>query len=165
MAESPKHLIFVCTGNYYRSRLAEILFRHYSGEESGRWTARSRGLSVTGALHGMAPEAVSFLEAMGVSDTESSRDPCPLLVDELIAAGHVVLMNRMEHEPMIGKDFRAVYLRLLEKKAVTFWNVFDLPRKKPVWGKQEILCQPAASATEHIHFAVRDLVTRIHSFV
>jgi hypothetical protein len=85
----------------------------------------------------------------------------PLLVDELITTQRVVLLNRMEHEPVIEREFRAVYRRLLGKNAVTFWNVFDLPPKKFLWSKPPPPSQPAASATEHIHLAVRDLIRQL----
>jgi protein-tyrosine phosphatase len=151
-------VLFVCTGNYYRSRLAEALFRHYSASAGLGWDPFSRGLTVTGAVHGIAPEAQSFLELLGIPSAVPPRDPLPLLVDELITAGHVVLLNRVEHEPVIGREFRAVYRRLLEKNAVIFWNVFDFPPKKALWGKGLRPSQPVASATEHIHFAVKDLI-------
>jgi protein-tyrosine phosphatase len=149
-------VLFVCTGNYYRSRVAEALFRHYSTSAGLAWEPFSRGLTVTGALRGLAKEARDFLELLGIP--APPRNPLPLLVDELITTGHVVLLNRVEHEPVIEREFRAVYRRLLEKNAVTFWNVFDLAPKKSPWGKELPPSQPAASATEHIHFAVKDLI-------
>jgi protein-tyrosine phosphatase len=153
-----KQLIFVCTGNYYRSRIAEAVFRDASPTGSD-WRAVSRGLIVTGALRGLAPEAREFLESSGI--VPPSRDPAPLLVDELAAADHVVLLNRAEHEPLIAREFSAVYRRLLAKNAVTLWNVFDLPPKKSAWGKEPPPSQPASSATEHIRFAVKELLRQL----
>lgn len=153
-----KHLIFVCTGNYYRSRIAEALFR--DGLPAGSdWEPVSRGLAVTGALRGLAPEARDFLDSLGI--VPPPGDPAPLLVDELAAADHVVLLNRSEHEPMIEREFRAVYRLLLAKNAITLWNVFDLPQKKTTWGKELPPSQPAPSATEHIRFAVKELLRQL----
>ncbi|MEI6032774.1 MAG: hypothetical protein WCS65_00660 [Verrucomicrobiae bacterium] len=152
-------MLFVCTGNYYRSRLAEALFRHGSASDRNGWDAFSRGLAVAGTLRGLAREARDFLEFLGIP--ADLRNPLPLLVDELISADHVVILNRAEHEPVISAEFRAVYRRLLEKNAVTCWNVFDLPARKPAWGKAIPPTQPAASATEHICFAVKDLLRQL----
>jgi protein-tyrosine phosphatase len=41
-----KTLLFLCTGNYYRSRYAEELFNHGAGRAGLAWTAFSRGLAI-----------------------------------------------------------------------------------------------------------------------
>lgn len=40
-----KHLLFLCTGNYYRSRFAEAYFNHRAAVLKLPWRARSRGLA------------------------------------------------------------------------------------------------------------------------
>ena len=40
-----KTVLFLCTGNYYRSRFAEILFNHLAGQSKLAWRADSRGLA------------------------------------------------------------------------------------------------------------------------
>jgi hypothetical protein len=39
-------ILFLCTGNYYRSRFAEILFNWHARQRGLRWTADSRGLAL-----------------------------------------------------------------------------------------------------------------------
>ena len=41
-----KRLLFLCTGNYYRSRFAEILFNSVAGKMGLSWKASSRGLAI-----------------------------------------------------------------------------------------------------------------------
>ena len=41
-----KRVLFLCTGNFYRSRLAEILFNHLANERGLDWQAESSGLHV-----------------------------------------------------------------------------------------------------------------------
>ena len=64
-----KTLLFICTGNYYRSRFAELLFNHLSGEAGLDWNAESCGIAVDlgaenvgpmsgNALHGLARRGV-----------------------------------------------------------------------------------------------------------
>jgi len=151
-----RRVLFLCTGNFYRSRLAEALFNR---EAVPGWSAASRGLAVTGALSGLAPQVAEYLESAGIP--ADLREPRPLLVDELIAAGHVVLLNASEHEPMLLRDFRAVYRNLLAGGVVTKWNVFDLPPRKVAWGQDPPPGQPAVSAIEHVRFAVSDLARRL----
>jgi len=160
LSPSGKRLLFVCSGNFYRSRLAEILFLHYTDPEKRDWEVFSRGLAVGPVMRGVASEVVDFLKPMGL-DTGDYRDPRPLLVDELIGASHVVLLNRAEHEPAIEREFHPVYRKLLGAGAITFWNVFDLPYESTSRGKTTPPSQPAESAVEHIHFAVKDLIARL----
>ena len=39
-------VLFLCTGNYFRSRFAEILFNSLSTQRGLDWTASSRGLAI-----------------------------------------------------------------------------------------------------------------------
>ena len=41
-----KAVLFLCTGNYYRSRFAEILFNSVAGKMSLPWKVSSRGLAL-----------------------------------------------------------------------------------------------------------------------
>jgi len=36
--------LFICTGNYYRSRFAEAVFNHHAAETNLKWQAFSRGV-------------------------------------------------------------------------------------------------------------------------
>ena len=48
-----KRVLFVCSGNFYRSRLAELLFNEAAEKTDVVWRAESRGLLKTGELKGM----------------------------------------------------------------------------------------------------------------
>ncbi len=41
----PPTVLFLCTGNYYRSRFAEALFNAVAGKMGLPWKATSRGLA------------------------------------------------------------------------------------------------------------------------
>ena len=42
----PRTVLFLCTGNYYRSRFAEELFNDSARRAGLDWTATSRGLAL-----------------------------------------------------------------------------------------------------------------------
>ena len=157
--KEPGRLIFVCTGNFFRSRLAEMLFNHYAAPFGLPWRAESRGLMVTGRLHGMASETRAYAEARGLHVTE--RNPLPLLVDELAEAKLVVLMCQSEHEPMMERDFRPIFRSLVSRGTLRSWNVYDLPPPRTAWSLEAAPSQPGVSSTEHIDFAVRTLVSEL----
>jgi len=161
--ESHLHrVVFVCTGNFYRSRLAEEIFRFYAKSSQGDPVAFSRGLMVNGDLKGMHSGALSYLTAMGI-DPAPVRDPMPLMVDELISANHLVLLNKSEHEPLMEREFKAVYRKFVSRNAVTCWNVFDVCAPTRGWKQDLRPGQPLESALEHIHFAVKDLSKTLSS--
>jgi hypothetical protein len=46
-----KKVLFLCTGNYYRSRFAEELFNHHAEHAGLAWIAESRGLALERGVH------------------------------------------------------------------------------------------------------------------
>ena len=44
-------VLFLCTGNYYRSRFAEVLFNSVDGKMGLPWRASSRGLALERGVH------------------------------------------------------------------------------------------------------------------
>ena len=76
----PKLILFLCTGNYYRSRFAEVLFVFVAKKMGLPWIASSRALALERGVNNVGPMAISAvktLEAMGIRDTERcGRLPC-----------------------------------------------------------------------------------------
>jgi len=68
----PKYLpivLFLCTGNSYRKRFAEILFNSVAGKMGLSWQASSGGLALERCVNNVGPmavEAITTLETMGV---------------------------------------------------------------------------------------------------
>jgi protein-tyrosine phosphatase len=52
-----KMVLFLCTGNYYRSRFAEELFNHEAERASLPWIAQSRGLALERGTNNVGPIA------------------------------------------------------------------------------------------------------------
>ena len=76
MEDEYKLIIFICTGNYYRSRLSEELFNYYVQQTDLPWEATSRGLVDSSGLNGISPFAFEFLDRRGLSPhVDPTRNP------------------------------------------------------------------------------------------
>jgi protein-tyrosine phosphatase len=122
---SDKTVLFLCTGNYYRSRFAEVLFNSVAGKMGLPWRASSRGLALERGVNNvgpMAPSALKALEAMGVrAGDDCARAPAPVTAEDLGAAARLVALKQDEHLPLLQERFPAWVGN------VEFWHVDDAP--------------------------------------
>ena len=85
-------VLFLCTGNYYRSRFAEVLFNSVAGKMGLPWRASSRGLALERGVNNVGPmevSAVKALEARGLrAAAEFGRFPIHATVSFISAAYH-----------------------------------------------------------------------------
>jgi protein-tyrosine phosphatase len=120
-----KTVLFLCTGNYYRSRFAEVLFNSVAGKMGLPWRASSRGLALERGVHNVGPMAVVAVKALearglrGIADL--ARLPAQVTVDDLERADWIVALKEAEHLPLLHERFPA----WAEK--VEFWQVDDAP--------------------------------------
>src|SRR3954469_13821416 len=100
-----KNVLFLCTGNYYRSRFAEVLFNSVAGKMGLPWRASSRGLALergVGNVGPMAVAAVAPLKALSVRPADAvPRLPAQVTTDDLDAADRVVALQQAEHLPLL----------------------------------------------------------------
>lgn len=115
-------ILFLCTGNYYRSRFSEYLFNHLA--EGNGYIADSRGLDVNPEsrnVGAIAQEAVQELKELGVNlDTESLREPMQVQEQDLAQADRIIAVDEVAHRPMVTAKFP----QWIEK--VEYWRVKDL---------------------------------------
>jgi predicted translation initiation factor SUI1 len=120
-----KNVLFLCTGNYYRSRFAEILFNSVAGRMRLSWKASSRGLALERGVNNVGPmaaSAIKALEARGIqAASDRARFPVQVTADDLDAADWIVALKQAEHLPLLQERFPA----WVEK--VEFWHVDDAP--------------------------------------
>jgi protein-tyrosine phosphatase len=120
-----KTLLFLCTGNYYRSRFAEILFNSVAGEIMLPWKASSRGLALERGVNNfgpMASSAIKTLDKMGVRATvEFARTPVQVTTEDFENADFIVALKQAEHPPLLQERFAAWVER------VEYWHVDDAP--------------------------------------
>jgi protein-tyrosine phosphatase len=118
-----KNVLFLCTGNYYRSRFAEVLFVARARKRRLPWTASSRGLALERGVDNIGPmarAAVHALAAMGVRDDERcTRFPVQVTLDDLEQADRIVALKYAEHHPLLTSRFPDFAER------VEFWHVDD----------------------------------------
>lgn len=120
-----KSVLFLCTGNYYRSRFAEILFNWVAGKMGLPWISTSRGLALERGSHNVGPMASSALAALknlGVPTSEAmARFPLPVTTEDLERANRIIALKQAEHLPLLQERFPA-----WAEKA-EFWHVDDAP--------------------------------------
>src|SRR5215471_16579428 len=108
---SEKTVLFLCTGNYYRSRFAEALFNSVAGRMSLPWRASSRGLALERGANNVGPmalSAVNALEARGLrAVAESGRFPIQATLADFEAAHWIVALKEAEHLPLLQERFPA----------------------------------------------------------
>ncbi len=162
-----KRVLFICSGNYYRSRLAEILFNHEAEIAGLPWVAESRGMFKADGLKGMSPYALSFLKDMKIElPAETPRNPVGIEVEDLIEANLCIGMCREEHQPMVEQKFMALAKKLHQAQRLRYWTIYDIPQRpgaliRLLGGAHKTPSQPAESSTNHVALAIRDLVREL----
>jgi predicted translation initiation factor SUI1 len=120
-----KSVLFLCTGNYYRSRFAEILFNAVAARMGLSWTASSRGLALERGVNNVGPmemSAIKTLESMGQRAVDDfSRYPVQATTEDFTNADFIVALKQAEHLPLLQERFPS----WIEK--VEFWHVDDEP--------------------------------------
>ena len=136
-------LLFLCTGNYYRSRFAEHLFNELARREGLPWRADSRGLALERGVHNVGPisqAAARALREHGISVDGHERMPRSATDADFANARRIIALDESEHLPLISERFPAWAPR------VEYWLIHDLDRTD------------AACALSQIETAVRRLV-------
>jgi len=139
-------VLFLCTGNYYRSRFAEELFNHLAAEAGLDWQAASRGIALERGIHNVGPisaHALRGLEARGITAQGAERFPAALREEDLARAGRIVALKEDEHRPLLLERFPPWAGR------VEYWHIDDL------------YDTPAGQAVSEMERNVADLIRRL----
>lgn len=122
----PPLALFVCTGNYYRSRFAEHLFAHLVAKQGLPWVSDSVGLGVDWAckvnVGPISKVTVASLAERGITITQP-RMPRSMTREDLHRADRVILLDEPEHRPMMRQQFPDWE----DHPSVTYWKVLDVP--------------------------------------
>jgi protein-tyrosine phosphatase len=118
-----KRVLFLCTGNYYRSRLAEELFNQRARRLGLNWHASSCALAIERGAENIGPIsefAIKALSDLDVIAPHPFRFPMACTVRDFELADLVIAMKEAEHRSLMKTKFNAWAER------VTYWHVHDL---------------------------------------
>ena len=118
-----KRVLFLCSGNYYRSRFAEELFNQRARRLGLNWHASSCALAIERGAENIGPIsefAIKALSDLDVIPAHPFRFPVACTVRDLELADLVIAMKEAEHRSLMKTKFNAWAER------VTYWHVHDL---------------------------------------
>ena len=121
-------VLFLCSGNYYRSRFAEELFNHWAAAQGVAYRADSAGLWPNCQTHNPGPMSaftVHGLQERGVTLPAALRSPRDVTEEDLRAAAITIAVKEVEHRPLVLSRFPAWAER------VEFWHVDDVGDAPP----------------------------------
>lgn len=123
---SKQIVLFLCTGNFYRSRYAEALFNHQADCTGINWQAKSKGFRPHLAKEDLSHWAVERLEEHHVPVSGTSSKPAKLTSFDLAESSLVIALYEAEHAPMIREQFP----RWTDR--ICYWNIPDIDITPPV---------------------------------
>lgn len=124
----PRRVLFLCSGNYYRSRFAEHLFNHLVETEPLAYRAESAGLWPRCYTHNpgpMSPHTIAALAERGIRLPTELRAPRDVLETDIEQSAFTVALKEAEHRPIVVERFPALLHR------VEFWHVDDVGDAPP----------------------------------
>ncbi len=145
-ASERSRVLFLCSGNYYRSRFAEELFNHLAAEAGLAYRADSAGLWPNCQTHNEGPMSVytiSGLKERGVPLPVALRPPRDVTEVDLRGAALTIALKESEHRPFLASRFPSWL------ESVEFWHVDDVGDSPP------------SVALPQIELGVRSLLERL----
>lgn len=125
-----KKLLFLCTGNYYRSRFAEEYFNDFAEKQGLSWRADSMGIQRDFTHNGnVGPISQNTLDKLGTLNIHAScaeRMPKHVYPDDIAAFDRVIAVSIDEHKPML----EALWAEDIIRK-VDYFDVEDLHIEGP----------------------------------
>ena len=115
-----KKVLFICTGNYFRSKFAEIYFNFKKANTD--WIAFSRGFDISNVKNTgpISFYSINKLNELDIVIPEQINMPELLTEQDLLQSEIIIALNELEHRTFIKKQFP-----LWENKIV-FWSIKDL---------------------------------------
>lgn len=131
-----KTVLFLCSGNYYRSRFAEGFFNHLAPTLAPQWRARSAGLRIdhtrTRNIGPLSPFTLQAFLARSIDCPDPLPFPVQVTEADLSRATVIVALKEAEHRAMMRNAFPEWENR------VTYWHVHDLDFAPPTQALQEV---------------------------
>jgi protein-tyrosine phosphatase len=123
--EVTKKVLFICTGNFYRSRFAEAVFNFHADQRKLPWQAYSRGLAIHWADGFLSPFTAAALSERRIAISYTGLGRIQLTEKDLESADLRIALDRAEHLEMVEQQFPNWTQR------IQYWEVPDMPGALP----------------------------------
>ena len=120
-----KKVLFICTGNFYRSRFAEAVFNFHADQRKLPWQAYSRGLAIHWADGVLSPFTEAALSERQIHLSHTGPGRIQLTKKDLESADLRIALDRAEHLDMMEQQFPNWTQR------IEYWEVPDMPAALP----------------------------------
>ena len=119
-------VLFLCSGNFYRSRFAEACFNFHAVRRQLHCRAESRGFRLNAANVGpLSPHTISALRERGMHSADPPRDPLVVTTADFARYSHIVALKEAEHRPMMQMWFPEWV------DHIEYWHVDDIDCAAP----------------------------------
>jgi protein-tyrosine phosphatase len=140
-------VLFLCSGNYYRSRFAEVLFNHRAEAAGLAWRAESRAVDLPASrkyIRGpISPFCLEGLAARGITLDGDIRFPAQVERHDVEGCDLVVAVKEAEHRGPLERLFPDL------AAGIEYWHIDDID------------CAQPADALALLETAVDSLVGRL----
>ena len=123
-----KKLLFLCTGNYYRSRFAEKVFNDLATKNNLNWEADSRGLALERGVNNVgaiSKYAVEALKQRGINVLPEERFPQSAIAEDFQNFDLIVAVDESEHCPLMKERFPEFI------DSIEYWLIHDIDKTSP----------------------------------
>ena len=123
-----KKILFLCTGNYYRSRFAEKIFNKLAADKGLDWEADSAGLALERGVNNvgaMSKYAVEALKERGINITPEERFPKSPTEEDFQNFDLVIAVDESEHRPLMQERFANW------ENNIEYWLIHDIGLTSP----------------------------------
>jgi protein-tyrosine phosphatase len=123
---STPRVLFICTGNFYRSRWAEALFNFEAERQNLAWRAFSRGLATWYITEGtLSPDTARALVEREIPERYAAGGPTQLGEADLLNAQRIIALKKDEHHRFMIEQFPRW------ANAIEYWDVHDIDVARP----------------------------------
>jgi protein-tyrosine phosphatase len=127
-----QRVLFICTGNFYRSRFAEAVFNHHAEQRRIPWTAFSRGLAIHLAEGYLSSHTTEALSTRQIELRHTGPARIRLSEDDFLQSDYRIAMDRSEHLQMMLDQFPGW------ANEIDYWDVSDIPYRSSLDALPEI---------------------------
>lgn len=120
-------ILFVCSGNFYRSRFAEAVFNFHASRGALPVRAFSRGLATYLVLGAgpLSPHTRHALTTRAIPLSHTGQQPVSLTRTDLERAHRTIALKEAEHRPLMRAQFPDWEDR------IEYWTIHDIDAEAP----------------------------------